>query len=207
MIGLAPSSYYHEPKTKTVEHLMRDLDIRDEIEKVHVDHPGYGYRRIYHYFKREGRTINSKKLRRIMREFKLFPIMWKGFKIATTDSNHSHRIYPNLLKKTKATAINQVWVSDITYIRILTCFVYLAVVMDLFSRKVVGWAVSKKIDRNLCIEALKGAIESRNAPQGCIHHSDRGVQYACDEYVERLKESGFKISMSRKNSNLTRCSW
>lgn len=200
MIGLAQSSYYYCAKPSTLEHAYRDAEVRDLIEKLHVEFPGYGYRRIFEEFKRQGHRINAKRIRRIMKVFRLFPVMWRGFKIATTDSNHSHRIYPNLLKAKAVTTVNQVWVADITYIRILTEFVYLAVVMDLYSRKILGWAISKKIDRNLCLEALRGAIESRQPPQGCIHHSDRGVQYASDEYIETLKLAGIEISMSAKGN-------
>ena len=200
MIGLSVSSFYYQSKNSTAEHAFRDAEIRDKIEQLHVDFPGYGYRRIYAQFLRDGLRINAKKIRRIMREFKLFPVMWRGFKIATTDSNHSHRIYPNLLKGKPVNRVNQVWVADITYIRILTEFIYLAVVMYSYSRKILGWAISKKIDRNLCIEALKGALESRQSPAGCIHHSDRGVQYASDDYIALLRQAGFEISMSAKGN-------
>ena len=101
--------------------------------------------------------------------------------LETTDSNHSYRIYPNMTKDLIVTAVNQVWVADITYIRILTCFVYLAVILDRFSRKVIGWAIAKLLHRSLAIKALQMAIDERDPPEGCIHHSDQGVQYASDD--------------------------
>ena len=200
MIGLSESSYYYKARVVTSERIYRDTEIRDQIEKIHVQFPSYGYRRIYAQLLRDGKKVNAKKIRRIMRQFKLFPVMWHGVKVATTDSDHSHRIYPNLLKQRELQTINEVWVADITYIRILTEFVYLAVIMDLYSRKILGWAISKKIDRNLCLEALRGAIESRQPSQDCIHHSDRGVQYACNDYIELLKKTGLRISMSAKGN-------
>ena len=117
-------------------------------------------------------------------------------RIYTTDSGHKHQVYPNLLKGRDVTGVNQVWVADITYIRIVTGFVYLAVTLDIFSRRVVGWALSKRIDHELTLAALKMAIASRKPSAGIIHHSDRGVQYACSEYVRELEKHGFVVSMS-----------
>jgi transposase InsO family protein len=120
--------------------------------------------------------------------------------VRTTDSRHDFGIFPNLVKNRETDGPNQIWVADITYIRISTCFVYLAVILDLFSRKVIGWALSQSLQHDLSLEALKMAIELRKPPEGCIHHSDRGVQYACDEYVGLLKENRFQISMSRSGN-------
>ena len=120
--------------------------------------------------------------------------------INTTDSNHSLRTYPNMIKHIVADRLNQIWVSDITYIRILTTFVYLAVILDIFSRKVIGYAISKSINDDLTIYALRSAIRQRQPPVGCIHHSDRGVQYASGNYTNILKEHGFQISMSAKGN-------
>jgi putative transposase len=133
----------------------------------------------------------------VQRKYQLFPIRWQSFKIATTDSNHGHPVYPNLLAELTVTGINQVWVADITYIRILKGFVYLAAILDRYSRKVIGWAISKRIDAELCVAALKVALANRKPPAGCIHHSDRGVQYACWEYVALLEQANMRISMSR----------
>ncbi len=120
--------------------------------------------------------------------------------ISTTDSNHRYPVYPNLLKDTEVTGVNQVWVADITYIRIVMAFVYLAVILDVFSRKVIGWAISRRIDTELTRSALRTAMQSRRPHEGCIHHSDRGVQYAAHEYVDDLKAAGLRISMSRKGN-------
>lgn len=133
-----------------------------------------------------------------MKKFGLQPIRWRTF-VRTTDSRHLLPVYPNLLKKRQVRAVNQVWVADITYIRIRARFVYLAAILDLYSRKVVGWAISRRIDSELCLTALQMAVKRRSA-RGCIHHSDRGVQYASAAYVALLGRHGLKISMSRKGN-------
>jgi transposase InsO family protein len=120
--------------------------------------------------------------------------------IATTDSNHPYPRYPNLMKGYTVRGLNQAWVADITYIRILTTFVYLAVILDVFSRKVIGYAISKRLETQLTLEALRRTLQARSPRPGCIHHSDQGVQYASIQYVELLKQQGFQISMSRKGN-------
>lgn len=194
---LAPSSYYYRPLTDLQAKEQSDTLLREHIERLQQDFPGYGYRRLGRQLRREGMVVNDKKVRRIQRKYQLFPIRWQSFKIATTDSNHNHKVYPNLLADKILTGLNQAWVADITYIRILKGFVFLAAVLDRYSRKVIGWAISQKIDAELCVAALKVALEQRQAPPGCIHHSDRGVQYACAEYVGLLKQAQMQISMSR----------
>ena len=134
-----------------------------------------------------------------MSENGLRPILWRSF-VRTTDSNHSHRIYPNLLKNQTLSGPNEAWASDITYIRIRTGFVYLAAILDLYTRKIIGWAISKRIDAELCLAALRMALERRSLVVGCIHHSDRGVQYACQDYVQLLKARGLAVSMSAKGN-------
>jgi transposase InsO family protein len=133
-----------------------------------------------------------------MRKFGLKALIWRGFKVKTTDSNHPHGYAPNRLPGTTITGVNQVWVTDLTYIRILTGFVYLAAILDLYSRKVVGWAISMSLDAELCLAALDDAIDKRSPQPGLIHHSDRGVQYACERYRSRLNEKGIVSSMSAK---------
>ncbi len=133
-----------------------------------------------------------------MREFGLKALIWRGFKVKTTDSNHSHGYAPNRLPGMRITGINQIWVTDLTYIRILTGFVYLAAMLDLYSRRIVGWAISMRLDAELCLEALNDALEKRKPAPGLIHHSDRGVQYACERYRNRLHKSGIVSSMSAK---------
>jgi transposase InsO family protein len=196
MIGLSVSTYYSKPKQSRVLRAAADADLRDKIEHVQSDCSCFGYRTIRSQLQREyGMVVNGKRLLRVMREHNLFREIKRRF-ITTTDSNHDYPVYPNLLRGLKVTGLNQVWVADITYIRILTGFVYLAVILDIFSRRVIGWALSKTIDHALTVAALKMAIQARNPPDDCIHHSDRGVQYACYDYVDVLKGK-FQISMSR----------
>ena len=199
MTGLAPSSFYYRPVIDPVVREKRDADLRELIESIHAELSGYGYRRIKHHLARMGIVVNAKRIRRVMREHRLWPVVWRSF-IRTTQSDHRFPLYPNRLENRSITGINQVWGSDITYIRILTCFVYLAVILDLHSRKVIGWAISRRLDRTLCLSALQMALEERKPPAGCIHHSDRGVQYACGDYVDLLLQSGLQISMSKKGN-------
>lgn len=195
-VGIAPSSYYYAPTTE-VEQAKIDADIRDRIEAVQAKYPFYGHRRIHEYLERlEGLTVNKKKILRIMKQFGLKALIWRGFKVKTTDSNHEFGYADNLLPGMTITDVNQVWVTDITYIRIAAGFVYLAAILDLFSRKVVGWALSTSIDHKLCLDALKDAVEKRRPSAGLIHHSDRGVQYACHEYRRYLKDHEIIESMS-----------
>jgi len=134
-----------------------------------------------------------------MRKYNLFRRIKRQF-IRTTDSRHAFPVYPNLLKGREVTAVNQVWVADITYIRILTGFVFLAVILNVFSRRVVGWALAKRIDHRLSVAALKMPLRTRNPTPELIHHSDRGVQYACREYVKELQDHQVQISMSAKGN-------
>ena len=197
--GIAPSSYYYKSKINPATKDMSDEQVRDLIEDAHKEFWQYGYRRLHHFFeKKKGITINEKRIRRIMTKYSLKAMIWRGWKIKTTDSNHCYGYADNLLPGMELTGVNQVWVTDITYIRVRSGFVYLAVVIDLFSRKVVGWAISSKIDTDLCLTALNDAIEQRKPSPGLIHHSDRGVQYASHEYKERLERHGIVPSMSAK---------
>lgn len=200
MIGTSPSTYYYKPKKSRAERDKADADLRDKMEDVQAIFPKSGYRTMKVYLARDFKlTINHKKIRRIMGKYGLMAEIKRAF-VRTTDSEHGFAIYPNLLKGRAVTGINQVWVSDITYIRIQTGFVYLAVIIDIYSRKVIGWALSKRINNELTISALKSAIEQRDPPEGCMHHSDRGVQYASHDYVNLLKQHKFLISMSRSGN-------
>lgn len=173
--------------------------MRDRIESVQAEFPFYGYRRVHEHLERHcGLTVNKKRLMRVMREQGLQALIWRGFKVKTTDSNHRYRYAPNLLPSMTVDGPNQVWVADITYIRILTGFVYLAAILDLFSRKVVGWALSLRLTHQMCLAALQQAVRERSPLPGCIHHSDRGIQYACDSYTLYLKEHELVPSMSAK---------
>ena len=198
IVGLAVSSYYYK-KNNNSKRAQDNADARDLIERVQAEFPFYGHRRIHEWLERkQGITINEKKILRIMREFGLKALIWRGFKVKTTDSNHPHGYAPNRLPGMKITGINQIWVTDLTYIRILTGFVYLAAMLDLYSRKIVGWAISMRLDAELCLEALNDAIEKRNPSARLIHHSDRGVQYGCERYRNRLEARGIISSMSAK---------
>jgi putative transposase len=196
-LSLPRSTYYQSQKTGISRRETEDQALKELIDKVHMDFPYYGYRRLQKHLAREGYPVNSKRLRRVMRKFGLYPVIWKSFKVQTTQSDHNLPVFPNFLRGVVETGLNQVWVADLTYIRIMECFVYLAAILDRYSRKVIGWAVSKRLDRGISLAALEMALESRKPLPGCIHHTDRGVQYACWEYVTRLQEMGFQISMSR----------
>lgn len=198
-MGLARSTYYDHWQQQSMEAQKAEADLRDRIEQIVVEHARYGYRRVTYQLRREGYKINHKRVARIMREQSL-QCQVKRRWVKTTDSNHGYRIYPNLIKELEIKGRNQVWVADITYIRILTGFLYLAVVLDLYSRKVIGWALSEQIDARLTLAALRMALEERGLGEGCIHHSDRGVQYACHAYVEELEAAKMRISMARKGN-------
>jgi putative transposase len=198
-MGLARSTYYYRSRQVSMEAKKEEADLRDRIEQIVVEFARYGYRRVTYQLRREGWEVNHKRVARIMREQSL-QCQIKRRWVKTTDSDHGYRIYPNLLKGLEVRQRNQVWVADITYIRILTGFLYLAVVLDLFSRRVIGWALSEQIDAELTLAGLRMALEERGSVEGCIHHSDRGVQYACHAYVEALQAAGMRISMARKGN-------
>ncbi len=199
MIGLSPSTYYYQPKRPRASREREDAELRDGIEAVQQDFPRAGYRTVQRYLRRRGRFVGERRIHRVMKRFSLHAEIKRAF-VHTTDSNHSHRVYPNLLPGRALTNINQAWAADLTYIRIVNGFVYLAVILDLFSRKVIGWAISKHIDAALACSALSQAIQARQPPEGCVHHSDRGVQYLCNAYVALLNEHKFAISNSAKGN-------
>ena len=199
MMGMSTSSYYYKPKRDPIERAKREADIRDRVDAIHVDFPRCGYRPMKHYLRRQGVVVSARKLRALMKQYGLQALIKRAY-VTTTDSNHKLPVYPNLLPGLAVTGINQVWVADITYIRIVTGFVYLAVILDVYSRRIVGWAISPRIDGELTIKALKDALDKRKPPRGVFHHTDRGVQYAYSEYVKILKENGFHISMSAKGN-------
>jgi len=177
----------------------RDIELHDAIQKIALEMPTYGRRRITAELRRRGFKVNHKKVARVMRKDNLLCLRRRKF-MATTDSRHGHAVYPNLAAGMKLTGVNQLWVADITYIRLETEFVYLAVVLDAFSRRVVGWALDQTLEAHLTLAALSMALEQRHPVAGLVHHSDRGVQYACGEYTGLLKGNGITISMSRKGN-------
>jgi putative transposase len=198
-MGLARSTYYYRLRQKSLAAKKGEADLRDRIEQIVLESARYGYRRVTYQLRREGYEVNHKRVARLMREQSL-QCQVKRRWVKTTDSDHGHRVYPNLVKGLKVRGRNQVWVADISYIRIVTGFLYLAVVLDLFSRKVIGWALSEQIDAQLTLAALRMALEERGSVEGCIHHSDRGVQYACHAYVEEVEAAKMRISMARKGN-------
>jgi putative transposase len=197
-MSLARSSYYYESVIDPAE-AKAATDIIDRIEAICIELAGYGYRRVTAQLRREGITVNHKKVLRLMRESDLLCHVKRRW-TRTTDSSHGLPVYPNLVKGRKVTGINQVWLADITYIRIQRGFVYLAAILDACSRKVIGYAISDRLDTDLVMDALRMAIDSRGPGEGVIHHSDQGVQYASRNYTDELKEHGFQISMSRKGN-------
>lgn len=177
-----------------------DMDLRDEIQRVALEWTAYGWRRVTAELRRRGWTVNHKKVRRIMREDNLLCLRRRKFRVVTTDSRHSLPLHPNLTGDLTVKAANQLWISDITYIRLETEFVYLAVVLDAWSRRVIGWALANTLEADLAVAALRMALESRDVQPGLVHHSDRGVQYASGDYTGLLTQHGIRISMSRKGN-------
>ena len=198
-MNIPRSSFYRKPSAKSSDRMKLETDLVDRIEGICLEFPRYGYRRVTHQLKREGWRANHKKVLRLMRESDLLCQVKRKW-VRTTNSNHHFPRYPNLIKGMVINRLNQVWVSDITYIRIKTGFVYLAAILDACSRRVIGYALSTKIDSSLTIEAFKMAIAERNPGPGIIHHSDQGVQYASSEYVDELKSYEFEISMAQKGN-------
>jgi len=176
-----------------------DLDLRDEIQRIALEFPSYGWPRITAELKRRGWNANHKRVYRIMREDNLLCLRRRKF-VVTTDSNHSRPIYPNLGRGMVLTGIDQLWIADITYIRLETEFVYLAVVLDACSRRVIGWALERTLEDELTLQALRRALERRIPAPGLVHHSDRGIQYASEDYTDLLKDRQITISMSRKGN-------
>ena len=195
MMGISRATYYHKPVRKERQ-LANDLELRDEIEKIHLVLPGYGYRRIYHALLRKGKRVNSKRIRRVMKAHSLYSCVKKLFKRRGTYSG-VRLYYPNLIRGMKVNGPDQVWATDLTYIRLLSEYVYVSAIIDVYTRKVIGWAISRELSHKFCLEALKIALTNRGNPKGVVHHSDRGVQYCCEDYIGFLLEKGFKISMSR----------
>jgi len=174
-----------------------EMEVRAAIHEVVLEHRGrYGYRRVSRELRRRGLVVNHKRVARLMREDNLFAVQPRAW-VQTTDSDHELKVYLNLAARMQFTGINQLWVADITYIRLRTEFVYLAVVLDAWSRKVVGWALGRSLAAQLTVAALEQAIAQRQPLPGLVHHSDRGSQYACREYVSLLASRGMLPSMSR----------
>jgi len=176
-----------------------DMELREQMQRVALEFSCYGSRRITAELRRRGWRVNRKKVRRLMREDNLLCLRKRRF-VVTTDSVHPLPVYPNLAGEMVLTGIDQLWIADITYIRLEVEFVYLAVVLDAYSRRVIGWALGRTLEATLPLEALEMALRKRQPAPGLVHHSDRGVQYASGDYTGRLKANGVVISMSRKGN-------
>jgi transposase InsO family protein len=197
MTGLSRAGFYRARRPRQSSPV--EMEIRDEMQKIAVGFPAYGYRRLTVELQHRGFDINHKRVLRMMREDNLLCVRRRKFMV-TTDSRHNLPVYPNLTGQMVPMAINQLWVADITYIRLRVEFVYLAVVLDAFSRRVIGWALGRTLEAGLAVAALQMAVDNRKPEPGLVHHSDRGVQYASREYTDLLKQHQARISMSRKGN-------
>jgi putative transposase len=194
--GVSRAGYYRSFEIN--QPARADADMRDNIQRISLAHRHYGYRRIAAQLRREDHIVNAKRVLRLMREDNLLCLRVKPFVPHTTDSRHGFAVVPNLTRGLIPTGLDQIWVADITFVRLGEGFVYLAVVLDAYSRKVVGWALDDHLEARLAIQALDMAILARDpAPDSLIHHSDRGVQYACGDYSQRLEARQIAPSMSR----------
>ena len=194
-MGISRSAFYHRPK-READQLARDLKLRDLIEKIHQELPGYGYRRIRQHLLRMGICVNSKRIQRVMSKYSLFSSVRKLMRQRGARLGKK-LVYPNLIHGKLLTGLNQLWSTDITFIALAKEYVYVSAIIDVYSRKIVGWAISRDLSHQFCLEALKVAIRREKPPEGIIHHSDRGVQYTSEIYVDYLKAQNFQISMSR----------
>jgi putative transposase len=176
-----------------------DMDLRDAVQRIALEWPAYGRRRITQELRRRGWTVNAKRVHRLMREDNLLCVRKRKF-VVTTDSSHGRKVYPNRARDMALTDVDQLWVADITYIRLQDEFVFLAVILDAHSRRVIGWALDRTMEDELTSDALRMALSHRQVAPGLVHHSDRGSQYASGDYTDLLKENGIEISMSRKGN-------
>ena len=198
LLGVSRAWYYAQQRADTSA-LAEAMRLRDAIERLALDFPGYGYRRVTKALQRDGWNVNHQRILRVMRRESLLCQLKRRF-VATTDARHGCRTYPNLVDGAVIDQLDRVWVADSTYIRLPTTFVYLACVLDAYSRRCVGWHLSRMIDTNLTLVALDRALADRRPAPGLIHHSDRGVQYASAAYVARLGSVGARASMSARGN-------
>ena len=194
IIGVSRAGFYrhyeaHEPR-------QADVELRHLIQQIALENRLYGSRRTTGELRQRGVVVNRKRVQRLMRADNLLVVRKQRF-VLTTDSQHGYPLYPNLAARVNLTSVNQLWVADITYVRLRETFLYLAVVMDAYSRRVVGWELAENLRAELALAALGRALADRAIEAGIIHHSDRGVQYCCHAYIEKLQAHGFAVSMSR----------
>ena len=199
VLGVSRSGYYSWLGRKDNPVPDKDAEIRQAIHRIVLKFPGYGYRRVTYALRRCDWIVNHKRVLRLMREEKLLCKRRKRG-VRTTNSNHSLCVYENLAGSAEVTGVNQLWVADITYIGLPDEYIYLSSLVDVYSRKCIGWYISDRLDTSLALTALKRAVECRKhlGLDGLMHHSDRGVQYASGDYTEYLKSHDISISMSRK---------
>jgi transposase InsO family protein len=176
-----------------------DMELRDAIHRIALEWPSYGRPRITAELRRQGWTVNPKRVRRLLREDNLLCLRKRKF-VVTTDSNHGRKVYPNLAATMTPTGVDQLWVADITYVRLQEEFIFLAVILDACWRRVIGWALDRTMEDDLTLAALRMALGQRSIQPGLVHHSDRGSQYASTDYTDLLKDRGIDISMSRKGN-------
>lgn len=201
MLGLgrvSRSSFYRYDAERSPNQ-DRDMELRDAIQRIALEWPCYGRPRLTAELRRQGWKVNPKRVYRLMREDNLLCMRKRKF-VVTTESNHGRRIYPNLAREFVLTGVNQLWIGDITYIRLQEEFVYLAAILDAFSRRVIGWALDRTLDDELTLTALRMAIRQRTPPPELVHHSDRGSQYASGDYIALLEANHIRVSMSRKGN-------
>jgi transposase InsO family protein len=195
LAGVSRVGYYRQLSQNEPD--QEEMEVREAIQQIAVRHRRrYGYRRMSWELRNQGMRVNHKRVLRLMQEDNLLAVRQRRF-VSSTDSRHPLEVHANLAAHMQPTSVQQLWVADITYIRLRTEFVYLAVVLDRFSRRVIGWALDRTLTARLTIAALQQAIDSRQPPPGLVHHSDRGIQYACQEYVQLLRQHGLIASMSR----------
>jgi transposase InsO family protein len=196
LAGVSRAGYYRHWQASAPR--QEETSVRDAIQRVALANRRYGYRRIAAQLRRDGLLVNHKRVLRLMRQDNLLCLRTKAFVPATTESRHGWQVMPNLARTLVLTGLDQLWVADITYIRLLEEFVYLAIVLDAFSRRVIGWALEGHVQAGLTVAALRMALAARRPTYGSlIHHSDRGVQYACPDYTTVLDRHGIQASMSR----------
>jgi putative transposase len=197
LAGVSRASFYRNWEEQ--EPTAAEMAVRDAIQRAALAHRYYGYRRIAAVLQRHGFLVSPKKVRRLMQEDNLVAIRRRKF-VVTSNSNHRFRVHPNLAQYLELTDINQLWVADLTYLRLEQEFAYLAVVLDAYSRRVIGWALGSSLEFQLTLSALEQAIAVRQPKPGLVHHSDQGIQYASQTYVDRLECCGAVMSMSRPGS-------
>jgi putative transposase len=198
-LGRVSRSGFYRFEAEATPEANADMDLRDAIQRIAVEMPSYGRRRITAELRRRGWRVNPKRVYRLMREDNLLCVRRRRF-VVTTDSNHARRIYPNLARQMVLTGMDQLWRADITYVRLHEEFVYLAVILDAYSRRVIGWALDRTLEDELTLAALRMALSRRIVGPGLVHHSDRGSQYASNDYTDLLKANSIEISMSRKGN-------